>query len=545
MAVNVADNRYGVAQLIVAPTYAEGANYITIASALTAASSGQTIFLRPGTYTENITLKAGVNITAFNDGLTPNVTIVGTCTMTTAGTVTLSGIRLQTNSAALLAVTGSAASIVNLVDCYLNITDNTAITFSSTSASASINLFRCTGNIGALGIAIFAHSSNGLLTFNYSNITNTGASTTSNTVSGTNSGLRLYYTLIANPITSSGTTATFLIDYSTVDCSALNTSAVIHGSTVGTASSILQARILSGTATAITIAASATLVIDRSEINSSNTAVISGAGTILYVDLSFPSSSSNITVTTQTLYNTGPSMSVGSSNSGATNTLTVTNSANAATSAALLNITVGGTSSADAFTTYTVAGTTNWSVGTDNSVTGDPFVIAASTALGTTNIMSAATTGEINYPLQPSFMAFLSGTINNVTGDNTAYNIICDTEAFDQGGDYDNSTGVFTAPVTGRDSCNCGFRFSGLTTAMTIQDNRVVTSNRSFSTNPAAPSKVFDANTNCSNPYCALMDMDAADTAYMQSTITNGTKVADIGGNATEPRTFFSVYLQA
>ena len=238
-------------------------------------------------------------------------------------------------------------------------------------------------------------------------------------------------------------------------------------------------------------------------------------------------------------------LDVTKSASGATVSTTISNTSNTASSNALEQITVAGTSAGDAFTTYTVAGTTNWSVGTDNSVTGDPFVIAASTALGTTNIMSAATTGEINYPLQPSFMAFLSGSINNVTGDGTAYAIICDTEAFDQGGDYDNSTGVFTAPVTGRYSCNCGFRFSGLTTAMTIQDNRVVTSNRSFSTNPAAPSKVFDANTNCSNPYCALMDMDAADTAFMQSTITNGTKVADIGGNATEPRTFFSVYLQA
>src|SRR5215469_17495644 len=83
-------------------------DFTTITAAINAAVSGQTIFLRPGTYTENPTLKAGVNLAAFDaDATTPNVIINGKCSFSSAGTVSISGIELQTNSDFCLAVSGS------------------------------------------------------------------------------------------------------------------------------------------------------------------------------------------------------------------------------------------------------------------------------------------------------------------------------------------------------------------------------------------------------------------------------------------------------
>ena len=71
------DNKFGVAKWIVDSTASLG-THTTIAAALTSASSGDTIFIRPGTFTENLTLKAGVDLCAFDcDALTPNVTIDG------------------------------------------------------------------------------------------------------------------------------------------------------------------------------------------------------------------------------------------------------------------------------------------------------------------------------------------------------------------------------------------------------------------------------------------------------------------------------------
>ncbi len=85
---------------------------------------------------------------------------------------------------------------------------------------------------------------------------------------------------------------------------------------------------------------------------------------------------------------------VGASNSGVTNTLTVTNASNTSSSQALVNVTVGGGTAGDAFTTYTVSGVTNWSQGIDNSASGDPFVISSSTTLGTSNTLTIDTAGN-------------------------------------------------------------------------------------------------------------------------------------------------------
>lgn len=77
-------------------------------------------------------------------------------------------------------------------------------------------------------------------------------------------------------------------------------------------------------------------------------------------------------------------------------TLTISNTdnTNPATSA-LQQLTVGGASAGDPLTTYTVTGVTSWSAGIDNSVAGDPYVISASTALGTSNALSVTTAGNI------------------------------------------------------------------------------------------------------------------------------------------------------
>jgi predicted secreted protein len=85
--------------------------------------------------------------------------------------------------------------------------------------------------------------------------------------------------------------------------------------------------------------------------------------------------------------------------SGATNTLTVSNTSNTASSNALQQVTVAGTSAGDPFTTYTVTGGSSWSTGIDNS-TSDSFKLSVGTALGTTDTWVVTTGG--------------SATLNNV-----------------------------------------------------------------------------------------------------------------------------------
>lgn len=285
-------NTFTTAKWIVSATSSDG-THTTIAAALTSASSGDTIFIRPGTYTENLTLKAGVNLSAYAcDSLTPNVIISGTCTLTTAGTVSISGICLQTNSAAAIAVTGSAASIIQIKDCNLNFTNNTGITFSSSSASSAIRIFNSIGDLGTTGIALFTHTSNGILKFRDCPFTNSGASSTASTCSaGT---LIVISTSFVFPVTTSGTSA-ITYEYVNSDSSAQNAAALTTG---GSGTQLLRfSRFASGSASALSIGG--TVFVDLCEVNSTNTNAITGAGTLDYSYITFTGSSSTINTTTQ------------------------------------------------------------------------------------------------------------------------------------------------------------------------------------------------------------------------------------------------------
>jgi hypothetical protein len=296
-------NNYGPMKFIVDGTTPANGTHSTISSALTSAVSGDTIFIRPGTYTENLTLKAGVNLCANTcDALTPNVTISGTCTFTSGGTVSISGIRLQTNSAALLSVTGSAASIVNLNDCYLNCTNATGISYTSSSSNSSINIANCKGDLGTTGIGLFSSSSAGQINFQNSQFSNSGGSSTASTISA--GSINAFYSIFIFPISTSGT-ATISINFSIINTSAQSVIAFTHNGT-GANSRMGDNLIASGSAAAISVGTGATLTFVQNEVSSSNaTAVITGAGSIFYSPVNFSGSGKIISTTTQTPINFG------------------------------------------------------------------------------------------------------------------------------------------------------------------------------------------------------------------------------------------------
>lgn len=307
-------NTFTTAKWIVSPTASDG-THTTIAGALAAASSGDTIFIRPGTYTENPTLVAGVNLAAFQSDSLGHVIINGTCTLTTAGAVVITGIQLKTNSAALLAVTGSAASVVTLQNCYLNCANNTGITFSSSNGSAGITLNNCSGDVATTGITLFSHSSAGLLIFNYSIFTNTGSSTTASTISaGT---MTSFSSSFATLITTSGTGA--VVSQGTSFGNGVNGISLTLGGTGNNGSNFDNYS--SGSASCLSIGTGATANITNAIVASSNTNSIAGAGTLAYGDLVFTGSSKTLSTTTQTNFNAGsftPVLNLGGATTGIT-----------------------------------------------------------------------------------------------------------------------------------------------------------------------------------------------------------------------------------
>lgn len=282
-------------------------DFTTVQSAINSASSGQTIFIRPGTYTENPTLKAGVDLVAFvTDSEIPNVIIKGTCSLTSAGTVGLSGIQLQTNGNFALSVTGSAASIVYLSDCYLNGVNSTVIQLTSSSSSSSIILNDCRGNLSTTGISYFSCNSSGSIRDIGGFYLNSGNSTSANTFS--NGSYFPNFTAHNNPFSFSGTLSIISGFNFTISINSGNVTAFTYNSTNSSLGALYESTINTGSngGSAISIGAGATLICDFLSVSSSNTDAITGSGTLKYGLIIYTGTSSTNNVSTQTPFVTQP-----------------------------------------------------------------------------------------------------------------------------------------------------------------------------------------------------------------------------------------------
>lgn len=279
------------AKWVVSATAGQG-THTTIAAALTAASSGDTIFIRPGTYTEDLTLKAGVNLAAYDgDQYSPNVIILGKATATGVGTFTIGNVQLKTNSDFCLVVSGSSATVVQLIGTYINCNNNTGISYTTSNSSSAIIVVNCTFGLATTGIAYYSMSSTGSMNCYRSDFENAGGSSTASNNSAGSVGF--FNCQIAAPLStsSSGTVTAIQCFISTVNNTSLTTA--------GTGgSNVVFSDITSGTASAFSIGSGSQITAYSNFINSSNTNAITGAGTLFYQGLTFYSSSL-INVTTQ------------------------------------------------------------------------------------------------------------------------------------------------------------------------------------------------------------------------------------------------------
>src|SRR5580692_6093245 len=158
------DNKFGPSRWYVSSTLVDGCTHTSIASAIASASAGDDVFIKPGTYTENVTLKTGVNLVGFKgDDVTGHAIILGTCTYSGGGSVSLSNLELKTNSASALTFSGSTLGTVYLNECFINALNNTAINFSNSNGSSVLNLNYCTATIGATTNGLFAMSCPGIM----------------------------------------------------------------------------------------------------------------------------------------------------------------------------------------------------------------------------------------------------------------------------------------------------------------------------------------------------------------------------------------------
>lgn len=286
-------NPMSVARWIVDPLGFNG-THTTIASALTSATSGDTIFLMPGTYTENLIYKPGVSIVAWeSNSLSAQVVIHGNGTYTGGTQINFSGINFTTNAGFAFTFSGSSAGKIWCDGCNFTTTDHTMISFTNSNASSQIIIDNSFIDIQTTGVALYSMSSPGGLFFALCTAANSGNTTTSsNNSAGT---VQLFYNDFGIPLSTSGTGSIACFN-NTLNTLAINT-ACLNLSGTGS-SSAANSNFQSGSGSAISINAGHTLLAMQIQVQSSNTNAITGAGTLQAVYIAFYGTSSTINTTT-------------------------------------------------------------------------------------------------------------------------------------------------------------------------------------------------------------------------------------------------------
>lgn len=140
--------------------------------------------------------------------------------------------------------------------------------------------------------------------------------------------------------------------------------------------------------------------------------------------------------------------------------------------------------------------------------------------------------GHVTKPVNSAFLAIQASLQTDVTGDGTVVTVIYGSENYDKNADYNTSTGIFTAPVTGRYLLTCSVWLRHIAAGHSNTSLLLVTSNRTYTIDISDVGNYFGANGDLVFNFAVNADMDAADTANVTVAVSNGTKVVDIVGGS-------------
>jgi len=182
----------------------------------------------------------------------------------------------------------------------------------------------------------------------------------------------------------------------------------------------------------------------------------------------------------------------------------------------------------------------NWRYGTYATDSSNFYMTNASvagwppTAASTTGVITQD--GHYTFPKTACFAAFTTNAQNNVTGDGNDYTVIFDNEEFDQNGDYNSTSGIFTAPVDGNYLFVSNVAVFSITSSMTTGSSSIATSNGGSLGLYCSPAACDANNTTLGLGAHTIRQLDALDTAFVSVLFENGaSNSADIttGGSAT------------
>ena len=122
--------------------------YLTIGKAITVATAGTTVYIFPGSYSESLTLKAGVNLTS---PAVMAVYITGNHTANFSGTVIIENIVFMSSSGVTLTYSGTASQNLQFYNSSVNSTSGDAIDWTNTNSGSKLQMIDCTSSVVTSG----------------------------------------------------------------------------------------------------------------------------------------------------------------------------------------------------------------------------------------------------------------------------------------------------------------------------------------------------------------------------------------------------------
>lgn len=280
--------------------------HTNISSAITSASAGDTIFIMPGTYTENLVVNKSLTFVSYGgDGRTVNTDtiIIGKITVIPSIICTFLRLSLQTNGDSILVNDGNSTVVV-FDNCDLSI--NSSVIGIIQTGNAATNTYLIQSYVKIIAAGQLFSATNGALIVDETFIECPNLTSTASTISCN------YYSTLSNyqtPIIFDDGPAIFkyclfgsiFTPYTNVTYLSTTTSSGIN---------LNFCNLYSGSQPVIDVGAGTLVTLSNCVINSSNTNTITGSGTLFYEGIVFSGVSSQFQNTlVLNLYGSTPSNS--------------------------------------------------------------------------------------------------------------------------------------------------------------------------------------------------------------------------------------------
>lgn len=162
--------------------------------------------------------------------------------------------------------------------------------------------------------------------------------------------------------------------------------------------------------------------------------------------------------------------------------------------------------------------------------------------------MTISDTGQINYPIQSSFLAYLPSTVVNATGSGAGWILGSGTPLsiiYDQRGTMSTS-GIFTAPVTGKYVFNACVKVGNILLTMQKAIASIITESYTFEGGEANVAALISLSGRYSINLSVVCPMQANETAKLRIALSGGLgNTASIIGGSTPMVSWFSGSLVA